>query len=130
MSDGLNQKQRAFALAYIKNGGNGLKAAVKAGYSKKTARSQASTLLTHPNIKAFIDKRNQKQVEKFDISQEKMTERYLKIHETCVSIGDNSNSIKSLDSIRDMVGLKAKDKKEIDLNVIIKTGVPDILADG
>lgn len=50
----LTPKQRLFADEYIKSG-NATDAAVKAGYSPKTARSIAQENLTKPDIKSYID---------------------------------------------------------------------------
>jgi len=52
----LNDKQRAFVEHYLACW-NGAEAARRAGYSVKTAREQASDLLTKPNIKAAIAQR-------------------------------------------------------------------------
>ena len=55
----LRGKQRKFADNYIKNG-NATEAYVNAGYkvrSNKTARANASRLLTNANVKAYIEKR-------------------------------------------------------------------------
>lgn len=49
-------KQKKFADEYI-IGGNATEAAIKAGYSKKTARSVAAENLTKPNIKAYLEER-------------------------------------------------------------------------
>lgn len=50
----LTVKQRAFADYYIENGGNATQAAISAGYSEKTARSQGQRLLTNVDIKKYI----------------------------------------------------------------------------
>lgn len=52
----LTTKQRKFALEYVKSG-NATEAAIKAGYSKKTARSVGSENLSKPDIKKFIDEK-------------------------------------------------------------------------
>ncbi|CAK0742888.1 phage terminase small subunit [Gammaproteobacteria bacterium] len=52
-SGALNPKQAAFAREYIKDH-NGAQAAIRAGYAKKAARTQASDLLTKPNVQAEI----------------------------------------------------------------------------
>lgn len=52
----LTVKQRRFADEYIICG-NATEAAIKAGYSKKTASVMASENLTKPNIKKYIDER-------------------------------------------------------------------------
>ncbi|MGX9134036.1 terminase small subunit [Rummeliibacillus sp. JY-2-4R] len=52
----LTPKQQAFADYYIELG-NATEAAIKAGYSKKTAKEIGSENLTKPNIKTYIDSR-------------------------------------------------------------------------
>ena len=50
----LTEKQRRFCDYYIELG-NGAEAAVRAGYSKKTARQMASENMAKPYVKAYID---------------------------------------------------------------------------
>ena len=52
----LTLKQQRFADEYIISG-NATEAAIKAGYSKKTARSIADENLTKPDIKTYIDEK-------------------------------------------------------------------------
>lgn len=59
----LNERQKKFCREYVKTG-NGQQAAIKAGYSKKTARSMASQLLTNLNIRNEIDRLSKKREEK------------------------------------------------------------------
>lgn len=51
-----NPKQKAFADYYIENG-NLTQSAIKAGYSKKYANTNANKLLQNTTIKQYIDKR-------------------------------------------------------------------------
>lgn len=53
----MNEKQKRFADEYIMNGCNGKKAAISAGYSKKTAESLASRLLRNVNVSEYIKER-------------------------------------------------------------------------
>ena len=59
----LNERQKAFADYYIQTG-NATEAAIKAGYSEKTARSIGSENLTKPDISAYIKERLDGQSEK------------------------------------------------------------------
>ena len=52
----MNERQRRFADEYIINA-NATDAAIKAGYSEKTARSQGQRLLTKVDISEYIKKR-------------------------------------------------------------------------
>lgn len=51
-----NPKQKAFADYYLENG-NLTQAAIKAGYSKKYANTNANKLLQNTTIKTYIDQR-------------------------------------------------------------------------
>lgn len=54
--DKLTPKQKAFADYYIECG-NATEAAIRAGYSKKTAKQIANENLTKPYLKSYIDDR-------------------------------------------------------------------------
>lgn len=56
----LTPKQKAFCDEYLANGYNGTQAALKVGYSKKTAYSIAGENLKKPDIKAYIAEAKQK----------------------------------------------------------------------
>ena len=55
----LNARQKAFCEFYVASG-NATDAAIKAGYSKRTAKSIGQRLLTFVDIKNYIDKLMQK----------------------------------------------------------------------
>ena len=60
----LNSKQQAFIEAYCCNGFNATQAAITAGYSDKTARSQGQRLLTNVDIDAHIQQFKSKATDK------------------------------------------------------------------
>ncbi|MCT6632031.1 terminase small subunit, partial [Staphylococcus aureus] len=53
----MNENQKRFADEYIMNGCNCKKAAISAGYSKKTAESLACRLLRNVNVSDYIKER-------------------------------------------------------------------------
>ena len=65
----LTHKQRLFADEYLKCG-NATEAAIKAGYSKKTARAIGNENLTKPYIKAYVAEK-QKEIESHKIADAK-----------------------------------------------------------
>ena len=104
ITKGLTQKQRRFIDEYIISG-NATQAAIKAGYSKKTARKIGQENLTKPDIKAEIDKRNA------EIRSEKtadMTEvmEYL----TSVMRGEQTESVATSKGVCSGVEVSAKDR--------------------
>ena len=69
MARPLSPKQRRFVAEYLKDQ-NATQAAIRAGFSKKTAKSQASQLLAHSAIKKIIEQK----LQKFDITAERVLE--------------------------------------------------------
>lgn len=62
----LTEKQKRFVREYKTNGGNGTQAAIKAGYSEKTARKIANENLTKPDIIEALENEEKIQREKHD----------------------------------------------------------------
>ena len=67
----LNYRQRRFVSEYSTSL-NGNAAAIKAGYSKKTARVTAAQLLAKPNIKAAVEKTQARRLTRADITAERV----------------------------------------------------------
>lgn len=68
--DKLTRKQRKFAEEYLVDC-NGTKAAIRAGYSPKTANEQAAKLMSNPKIKSYItEKLDEMSSEKLADAQE------------------------------------------------------------
>lgn len=70
----LTPKQALFVREYLIDR-NGTQAAIRAGYSVKTANEQASRLLTKVNIKALVDAAQDKACEKLGLSAEWVLEK-------------------------------------------------------
>jgi phage terminase small subunit len=83
----LNFRQQAFAREYMVDL-NATQAAIRAGYSKKTAYSQGQRLLKHVEIKAYIDKQLEEMQKETIASAEEVIE-YL----TSVLRGENEAEI-------------------------------------
>lgn len=79
----LNQKHDLFCREYIVDY-NGTQAAIRSGYSEKTARSQASVLLTNPNILARVRELQHEQVERLAVSADYVVLKLLDTLEKCM----------------------------------------------
>lgn len=66
-SNGLTEKQKAFCEEYIIDF-NGTQAAIRAGYSKKTASVTAAENLVKPNIQAYIQQLTAKRSKRTEIT--------------------------------------------------------------
>lgn len=73
MAKKLTKRQQVFVAEYFKDM-NATRAAIAAGYSKKSAESQGSQLLKHPKVSAEIAKKSASLLGKAEITAEKVLE--------------------------------------------------------
>ena len=67
----LNDKQRAFAREYGLDG-NATQAAIRAGYSKRTAYAQGQRLLKHVEVRRFVDAEASRIARRVDLTKERL----------------------------------------------------------
>ena len=109
--DGLTEKQKRFCDEYLVDL-NGTQAAIRAGYSEKTARTIAAENLTKPNIRKYIDERMQEKEKELIADQDEVL-KYL----TNVLRGKSQSEIVVVENIGDFTSearliQKAPDEKE------------------
>lgn len=88
----LTPKQDAFVKAYLLNGGNATQAAIKAGYSEKTAKSIGQENLTKPDVQKAIAEHQKKNDENFIWSKEKK----LRLLERIASVATSEDGEKGM----------------------------------
>jgi phage terminase small subunit len=86
-----SERQARFIEQYLIDG-NGKKAATRAGYSKKTAESQASRLLRNAKVKAEIQHRRDKMAAKAEVSAERVIDEI-----ACVAFFDPADIVRVVD---------------------------------
>lgn len=79
----LTPKMKKFCLEYLKDL-NATQAAIRAGYSKHTAKSIGVENLTKPAIKEFLDKKQQQHEEQSDVTIEWIRDRLKEVAERCM----------------------------------------------
>lgn len=136
----LTQKQQRFVDEYIISS-NATQAAIKAGYSKKTARFVGAENLTKPNIKVELEKRNAEIKSQKTMDMQEVMERLAAIArgETVEQQVTNKGTVvevepKTSDQIRamELIGKRYgawTDKKEVTGGLEINVGVGDWDAD-
>ena len=72
----MNERQQRFADAYLVSA-NATAAAVEAGYSPKTAYSQGSRLLRHPEVSSALEKRQLARAERVGLTADIVVEGLL-----------------------------------------------------
>lgn len=91
----LTSKQLAFCKEYLKNGHNATEAAIKAGYSKKTAYSIGSENLTKPEIAEYLEEFGSENAAKFEYSLTQHVEDLDQVAEMARKAGDYRTLLKS-----------------------------------
>lgn len=81
--DGLTQKQRRFVNEYLVDM-NATQAAIRAGYSQKTAQAIATENLAKPLINAVLKKELDKRAEKLQITQEQVLSDLAELRDLCM----------------------------------------------
>ena len=79
----LEEKQKMFCQEYLVDF-NGTKAAIKAGYSKKTAAEQASRLLAKVNVQTYLKQLIEKRNERTKITQDEVIADIIKVKDRCM----------------------------------------------
>lgn len=78
MSSDLNPKQQRFVDEYLKDF-NGKQAAIRAGYSPKTAEVQGSRLLSTAKVRVEVEKRRNAISEKAGVTVERILQEYARL---------------------------------------------------
>ena len=102
----LTEKQKRFADEYLTDL-NATQAAIRAGYSEKTARSIGQRLLTKVDIQKYIQERLKERQERFEITQEMIVNELCKLGfaEVDTELLKPSDKIKALELTARMLGL-------------------------
>ncbi|MEK1350143.1 terminase small subunit [Limosilactobacillus fermentum] len=132
----LTLKQQRFVDEYIISG-NATQAAIKAGYSKKTAKQMGTENLAKPIIKAELDRRNAEIQSAKTMDMQEVMERLAAMgrgettEETVTNKGEvietatrNADKLKAMELIGKRFGAWT-DKKEISGNLDIDIGMGD-----
>lgn len=100
--NGTTLQQKLFSYAYFNNKGNGTKAAIEAGYSRRTAAEQASRLLSNVKVLKLLSALNEKIEEKALITKEQTIAEYSSLGLFDIrTIYDKNNALKPISEFSD-----------------------------
>ena len=109
----LTPKQQAFVNEYLKDR-NGKQAAIRAGYSPKTANEQASRLLTNVNVADAVKSKSKKIADKAEITAEWVLKELKKQYQSASDSDEKQYALKALELMGKHTGVGAfKDKLEL-----------------
>ena len=129
----LNEKQKQFCEEYIIDL-NGTQAAIRAGYSPKTANEQAAQLLAKLSIQEYIQKLKNKRSDRVKYSQDELMRDILEVKNRCLQANpvldkegnetgvwkfDSNGANKALDMLAKHVGFYETDNKQKAFNISV-----------
>lgn len=129
----LNEKQKQFCEEYIIDL-NGTQAAIRAGYSAKTANEQAAQLLAKLSIQEYICELKNKRSERVKYSQDELMRDILEVKNRCLQANpvldkegnetgvwkfDSNGANKALDMLAKHVGFYETDNKQKAFNISV-----------
>lgn len=116
------KKQKCFADEYLKDY-NGKQAAIRAGYSEKTAENQASRMLRLVKVAEYLGKRQIEKEKKIGITIEAIIDELKEIGFGIVD-GDKlkmNDKIKALELLGKHLGMFSESKdKETEVNIMVQ----------
>ena len=129
----LNDKQKQFCEEYIIDL-NGTQAAIRAGYSAKTANEQAAQLLAKLSIQEYVQKIKNERSERVKYSQDELMRDILEVKNRCMQANpvldkegnetgiwkfDSNGANKALDMLAKHVGFYETDNKQKAFNISV-----------
>ena len=129
----LNDKQKQFCEEYIIDL-NGTQAAIRAGYSGKTANRIASELLSKLDIQEYVQKIKNERSERVKYSQDELMRDILEVKNRCLQANpvldkegnetgiwkfDSNGANKALDMLAKHVGFYETDNKQKAFNISV-----------
>ena len=126
----LTAKQQAFIQEYLLDW-NATQAAIRAGYSKATAKQQGSRLLTNVDVATAVAELKKELLESMGVTQEGVLYDLVRLKDTCMELDekgksrDATNAVKCLGYLGNNQGLWKKELfEDSGVELVIKRSIP------
>ena len=126
-SNSLNARQTAFVQEYLIDK-NATQAAIRAGYSKRTAKSQGQRLLTHVDIDRLVTNELAKMSEDAGISAEAVIATIKRLLKTAEDKGNVHAALKACDMLAKHLGMyieRVESNHAVELSWASSPALPD-----
>lgn len=107
----LTPKEAAFAREYPVDC-NGTQAAIRAGYSPRTANEQAVELLARPVVREAIDKAIRERAERTKVDADWVVLNFRNLYLESLAKGDGSTAVRCLENLGKHVGIYLEHNKQ------------------
>ncbi len=111
--DNLTAKQQRFIKEYLIDL-NATQAAIRAGYSAKTAQEQGSRLLSNVMVSSAIQEAQQEALKRLDMSKDDVGAMYLEAYNKAEELGQPSAMVSATNGLCKLYGVNAPEKSIIE----------------
>lgn len=123
----LTSKQQRFVAEYLKDH-NATNAAIRCGYSPKTANQQGSRLLANANISAAVAEKAEKQLEKAEVTAQKVLDEIARLAFSDVrGLFDENGNLKPIHTLDDKQAAAIASLEVVKKNAQAGDGQTDIV---
>ena len=123
MDKELNDQQKTFCREYVADiKRNAKRAAVRAGYAEKGARTVGPRLLKNPRIQAFIAELDAERIEEIDASDDQIVRMLLNGHDRAVALGHSAAVAKFCELLGKRISMF---KENLTINEVDELSVTD-----
>ena len=109
----LTAKQQRFIKEYVLDL-NATQAAIRAGYSAKTAQEQGSRLLSNVMVSSAIQEAQQEALKRLDMSKDDVGAMYLEAYNKAEELGQPSAMVSATNGLCKLYGVNAPEKSIIE----------------
>jgi len=118
MSTQLTAKRQRFCDEYLVDL-NATQAAIRAGYSPKTAQEQSARLLSNVIVAAYIVSRQAELREKTGITQEEVVSTFRELRDEARDAGDFGNALRANENLGKHLGIYAPEEHKITIPTLL-----------
>ncbi len=104
---------------------NATQAAIRAGYSPKTARIQACNLLTKPNIKQHVDGLKAERSQEKKVTAKQIVHNLRRLAQKCEDTGKTGDAIRANELLGKHIGMFNQDAGKEGLKITLTREEPD-----
>lgn len=120
-SRGLNPKQQRFVAEYLKDL-NATQAAIRAGYSERTANEQGSRLLANVSVREAVERGQGKIADKLELTAERVLQDLEEVRVRALGDGQYAPAVRAIELRGKHIGMFV-DRTETTANVTVSNAV-------
>ena len=101
----MTPRQARFEVLFIATGGNATQAAIQAGYTKRSASTQATRLLAYDEVKQRIGELQAKRAVQDNVTVDTLRDKFERCYDGAMAVGQFAAAVSAQQSVAKLYGL-------------------------